>query len=131
MNFRRRIRTTPTKQVAAVIRLGCHEFRRLTDLAEQVVAAEIFHEILPVRRDAERNARNFLEGKCRVRRAIREVNVHMIHTAARKKFREVEGIACALLRLDAQTIFLVVLRNELAGPFERCTPRFRILFPDP
>ena len=55
VNFRRGIGTTLAEQVAAVIGFGCDEFRCGADLAQQIVAAEILHKILPVRRDAERN----------------------------------------------------------------------------
>jgi hypothetical protein len=56
VNFRRGIGTTLAKQVAAVIGFCCDEFRCGADLAQQIVAAKIFHEVLPMGRDAERNA---------------------------------------------------------------------------
>src|SRR5207247_8711872 len=55
MNFRCRIGTTLTEEIATVIGFGRDKFRRTTDLAKQIVAAEVFHKILAVRCDAERN----------------------------------------------------------------------------
>ena len=47
---------TLAKQIAAVIGFGGDKLCRGADLAEKIVAAEIFHKILSVRRDAEWNA---------------------------------------------------------------------------
>src|SRR5256885_13078548 len=61
VNFCRRRGTTPAKQIAAVISFGGDKCCRSANVAEKIVAAEIFHEILAVRRDAEWNACNLLE----------------------------------------------------------------------
>ena len=55
VNFRSRIRTSLAEQVATVIRFGRNERRGSADFPQQIIIAEVFHEILSVRRDAEWN----------------------------------------------------------------------------
>ena len=69
-----------------------------------------------------------------VRCTVGEMDVNVIHAAARKEIREVEGVSCALLRLSAPTVLLIVLRNQFLRPFipqSRNRSRFRIFLPDP
>src|SRR5207247_9328210 len=101
MNVPGRILTALAKKTPTVIGLSRDELRGSADLAKEIVAAEVFHKILPMRRDAERNARNFFQEKCSVRCPIGEVNVYMIDALTRKEVCEIEGIAFALLCLDA------------------------------
>ena len=53
VNFRSGIRTALAKKPAAVIGFSRNELRCGANLAKEIVATEIFHEILPVRGDAE------------------------------------------------------------------------------
>ena len=61
VNFRGGIRTALAKKLTAVIGLSRDEFRRGADFSKEIIAAEVFHEILPMRGDAEWNARNFFQ----------------------------------------------------------------------
>ena len=70
-----------------------------------------------MRGDAEWNPGNFLEKKRSVRGTICEMHVHVIHAAAIKKLREVEGVARPQFCLCPGTIFAVVLLDELTRPF--------------
>src|SRR4051794_40283989 len=99
VNFSRGIGATLAEQIAAVIGFCCDEFRCGANLAEQSVAAEILHKVLPVGGDAEWNARNFLQKNCGVRGAICEMHMHMIHTPSRKEVGEIQRIARALFSL--------------------------------
>ena len=60
MDFRSRIRAPLAKQLATVIGLGRDKLRSHADFAQKFVVAQIGHEILPVRRDAEGDAGNLL-----------------------------------------------------------------------
>src|SRR5262249_14169641 len=124
VNFRSGIRTAVAKKLTTVIGLSCDELRRSADFTKQVVTAEVLHEILPVRGDAEWNAGNFFQEKCGVRRAVREMNVHMIDIVTREKICEVKSVACALLRLDTGSVFALVPLDQIARPF---AGKFRVL----
>jgi len=58
VDFRSGIRTPLAKQLATVIGLGRDKLRSRADFAQEIVVAQIGHEILPVRRDAEGDAGN-------------------------------------------------------------------------
>ena len=49
------VRAALAEQVAAVIRFGRNELRGSADFPQQVIIAEVLHEILSVRGDAEWN----------------------------------------------------------------------------
>src|SRR5439155_19872417 len=114
MNFRGRIRPALAKKPPTVIGLSRDELRGSADLAKEFVAAAVFRKILPMRRDAERNARNFFQEKCSVRCAIGEVNVYMIDALTRKKGCEIQGIACALLWINPRHVFALMLLDHTA-----------------
>ena len=116
MNFRGGIRTALANQLAAVIGFSRDELRGGADFTKEIVTAEVLHEILPVRRDAEWNPGNFFQEKCGMRCAIGEMNVHMIHLVTREEVCEIEGIARALLCLDARPVFALVLLDQIARP---------------
>ena len=63
-----------------------------------------------------------------MRCAIGEMNMKVIYTVTREKVCKIEGIARALLGLDARAIFSLVSIDELTRPFAGC---FRVLFTDP
>src|SRR5213078_5196509 len=94
VNFRSGIRTALAKKVAAVIGFSRDELGGSADFAKEIVAAEVLHEILPMRCDAEWNAGNFFQEQRRVRCPVCEMNVHMVDVVAREKVCEVESIAC-------------------------------------
>ena len=56
MNFRGRIRAALAKQLAAVIGFGRYKRRRGADFTQEIIVAQILHEILSVRGDTERNS---------------------------------------------------------------------------
>ena len=56
MNFRGGVRASLAKKFAAVIGLSSNELRRSADFTKEIVAAEVFHEILAVRRHTEGDA---------------------------------------------------------------------------
>ena len=95
VNFRSGIRTALAKKVAAVIGFSRDELGGSADFAKEIVAAEVLHEILPMRCDAEWNAGNFFQEQRRVRCPVCEMNVHMVDVVAHEKVCEVESIACA------------------------------------
>ncbi len=119
MNLARRIRAARRHQAAAVFRLDRDKFRCVTDLAQQVVIAEIGHEILAVRRDAERDVGHRFQEKRGVRGAVGEVNMKMLDLMALEEFREIAGVARPRWRFDPAPIFLVVRVNQSLGP-SRC-----------
>src|SRR5262249_50000736 len=82
VNFRSRIGAALAQQVAAVIGFGRNELRGSANLPQQVIIAEVLHEILSVCRYAEWNPRNLFQEHRGVRRSIREVHMNMIHAAA-------------------------------------------------
>ncbi len=127
VNFRSGVGTTLAKQVATIIGLGRDKLRCRADFPEQIIIAEIFHEILSVRGDAERNSRDCFQEKGRVRCAVGEMNVKMIDATTREKLGEIEGIARSLLGLYLPAVFLLVPINKLDWPF---ASRFCIFFPD-
>src|SRR5260370_22782697 len=127
VNFRGGIRATLAKKIATIIGLGRDKLRSRTDLAQEIVITEIFHEILSVRGDTERNSRDCFQEKSRVRCAVGKMNVKMIDAAAYEKLGEVKGIARSLLGLHLPTVFLLVPINKLSWPRPG---RFRIFFPD-
>ena len=69
--------TLRREQIAAEVCFSTDKFRARANLAEQLRVAEIGHEILTVRRDAEGNPADRLHEECSVRGAIREVDVDM------------------------------------------------------
>ncbi len=52
-----------------------------------------------------------------MRGAICEMHVHMIHAAAVKELGKVQGISRSLFCLGLQSIFPVVLLDEITRPF--------------
>ena len=127
MDFRGGIRATLTKEIATIIGLGRDKLRSRADLAQEIVITQIFHEILSVRGDAERNRRDCFQEKSGVRCAVSKMNVKMIDATAREKLGEVKGIARSLFGLHVPAVFLLVPINKLSWP---CPSRFRIFFPD-
>src|SRR5215831_4504441 len=65
-----------------------------------------------------------------MRRAVSEMNVHMIGIVAREEVSKVKSIACALFCLGSRSIGSLVLFDQFAWPFAGCAPSFCILFPD-
>ena len=116
VNFGSGTRTALAKKLAAVIGLGRDELGRSADLAKKIVAAQVLHEILTMCRDAERNAGNFLQKNCGMRRAIGKMHMHMIDPVAREEVGEIEGVARALLCLYSWPISFIVSFDQIPRP---------------
>ena len=95
-------------QAAAVFGFHGDELGRVADLAEEIVVAEIGHEILTVRGDAERDIGHRFQEKRGMRRAVREMDVEMVDLVSREKLGEIGGVPRAGRGLDRAAIFLVV-----------------------
>ena len=78
MNFRGGLRAALHHQPAAVFGLDRDKFRRGANFPEKIVAPEVSHEILAVRRNAEREIGHRLQKQGGVRRAIGEVDMKMV-----------------------------------------------------
>ena len=95
MNLCCRIGTAPAKKLTTVIGLSRDELRGRADLSKQIIAAEIFHEVLPVRSDAEWDPGNFFKQKRSVRCAIGEMHVYMLDIISPEEVCEIKRIARA------------------------------------
>ena len=128
MNLAGRIRAPRRHQAAAVFGLDRDKFGFVADLAQQIVVAEIGHEILAVRGDAERDVRHRFQEKRGMRGAVREVNMKMVDLLALEEFREIAGVSRPRRRLHPAAIFLVVRLDQRLRP---ALFRARLFFPEP
>jgi hypothetical protein len=55
VNFLHGIGTTLAEQIPAVIGFSGNKLRSVADFAKEIIAGKVLHEVLSVRRDAERN----------------------------------------------------------------------------
>ena len=130
VNFCCRIGTARAKKLTTVIGLSRDELRGRADLAKKIVAAEVFHEVLPVRGDAEWNPGNFFQKKRSVRCAIGEMHVYMLDIISPEEVCEIKRIARAQLCFRARAISLLMLLDKIARPFAGCSPRVLQNFQD-
>src|SRR5450432_667926 len=104
------------EQVAAEIRFDRDEFRRATYFPQEIILSQIRHEILAVRGDAKRNARDFLHEKCRMCGAIRKMDVKMIDPVTGEKLGKIGGISGPQRSLEARSVLTIMTLNQAFRP---------------
>ena len=108
MNFSSRLGAKLPKQIAAVFGYGRDKFSRRADFTQELVIAEVGHEILTMRGHAEGDAGNFLYEEGSMCGPIGKMHAEVSHAAAGKKIGEVESVARSLSGLECLPIFLLV-----------------------
>ena len=103
-------------KAAAVFRFHRDKFRFVADFAQQIVVAEIGHEILAVRGDAERNVRHRFQKQRGVRGAIGEMDMKMIDRVPPEKLREIAGVPGPRGRFHGRAVFPFVRFDQRLRP---------------
>ena len=107
----RAVRALLDEQAAAEITHGDHELRFARHLGQQLIAAQIEHEVLRVGGEAEGKAQ-LLQEERGVRGAVGKVDMHMLHAEAAEQAGEIPGIARPHGRFVTGAVALAVIVDE-------------------
>ena len=102
------VRTHLTKQVPAVITHRHHKLRLPRHLRQQVLASQIKHEILRMRRETERKPQ-LLQKQRTMRRPVRKMHMHMQHPQLTQPHRHEPRIPRPRPRLIPRPIALLMI----------------------
>src|SRR5205807_9877111 len=115
-NLAARFRTTRRQQITAKIGFGADKFCAGAEFAQQFVIAEIAHEILTMRRHAERNSADCFHEHGSVCGAIGEMDMKMGYPLALEKLDKKKRVPRPQRRLVFGAIFFFMLRYQRARP---------------
>src|SRR5438874_8746679 len=115
-NLAARLRTTRRQQITAKIGFGADKFCAGAEFAQQFVIAEIAHEILTMRRHAERNSADCFHEHGGVRGAIGEMDMKMGHPCTLEKLDKKKRVPRTQRRFVFGPVFLFMLRDQRRWP---------------
>jgi hypothetical protein len=115
-NLAARFRTTRREQITAKIGFGADKFCAGAEFAQQFVIAEIAHEILTMRRHAERNSADCFHEHGGVRGAIGKMDMKMAHPRTLEKLDKKKRVPRTQRRLVFGAVFFFMLRDQRARP---------------
>src|SRR5437899_4447278 len=115
-NLAARFRTTRREQITAIIGFGADKFCAGAEFAQQFVIAEIAHEILTMRRHAERNSADCFHEHGGVRGAIGEMDMKMGYPSTLEKLEKKQRVPRTQRRLVFGAVFFFMLRDQRHWP---------------